>query len=945
MNFKNLFNTCCLIILCFFFKPALAQNVIVTGKITSSHGGTPLRGISVLVKGTSSNTVTDNNGFFRLSAPSSATTLVISNIDYISKEVAIAGAPLSISLEPSSTWPTRAASASFGYGLQPKNEVSAATSTLTTENFNQGAVFNPVDQLAGKIAGLTITEPGGDPNQTAEVHLRGQSVLMGSLSPLFVVDGVILDDATQFQSIPPDDIDSYEVLKDVSATAIYGVRGANGVIIVTTKKGVTRRPAISYSGLAGAGVQSKYYDLLTPGEYRAAIGSSNLSSYDKGANTDWQKAVGRTAYQQRHYVSVSQGTGTFNYLASADYQNQQGVILNSGKEQLGLHLNAELKALADKLDVKAGVQNVTTTRKFTDYGIFSFIPNSPPTFPVKNPDGSYFTYIDFNEANPVEHLNGEVLGDKEYLTLINASADYSIIKDLKIGILGSMDRNKVDASGFIPTFPLEGNVSQTANGNQNTHSYRGNIHIEYHKNFGKSVLDILGGYEYYDYSNNIFFTNGSSINAYKAEDKLESFFARAAYSYDERFYVTATMRKESQFVLAENDKPNGYFPAFSLAYRFKKDLLANVDWISDMKLRGGYGITGNTFKQFGGPFIQSGEKHGRDIGLDFSLFNGRLSGDLNYFNDVTKNLLFDYPVPTPPFVSPTMLANGGSLTNKGLELSLSGKIISGHKLNWTANGQITFLSTRVSDLSSQFNLNGQTYKLAPSQVPAGYAQGRGLSSSPIEFLKPGYSPYVFYLPHFTGVDANGNQMFDGQTIAQNPNPAGHYIDPAPKFNYGISNSFDYGNWNLNFALRGVYGQKVFNNTLLDIETITRLPGNNVTKEALTNGIKDAPVASDKWLEGASFLRMDNITLAYSFRNISFASMLRVFVSGNNLFVITGYKGLDPEVRTENASGGNILLGGNLNGSNNQAYMDANYAGQAYYPRIRTFSLGVNVTLK
>jgi iron complex outermembrane receptor protein len=202
------------------------------------------------------------------------------------------------------------------------------------------------------------------------------------------------------------------------------------------------------------------------------------------------------------------------------------------------------------------------------------------------------------------------------------------------------------------------------------------------------------------------------------------------------------------------------------------------------------------------------------------------------------------------------------------------------------------------------------------------------------------------LPHYTGVDAQGNQTFDGKTIAQDPNPVGHYIDPSPKFNYGITNSFDYGNWNLNFALRGIYGQKIFNNTLLDVETVTRLPGNNVTKEALTNGIKDAPVASDKWLENASFLRMDNATLGYSFKNVSFASALRVFISSNNLFVITKYRGLDPEVKTENGnSNGSILFGTNTNGLKNQAYIDANYGGQAYYPRVRSFTLGINVSLK
>ncbi|HVV55818.1 MAG TPA: TonB-dependent receptor, partial [Mucilaginibacter sp.] len=424
---------------------------------------------------------------------------------------------------------------------------------------------------------------------------------------------------------------------------------------------------------------------------------------------------------------------------------------------------------------------------------------------------------------------------------------------------------------------------------------------------------------------------------------LTSFFARAAYNFDDIFYATASLRRDGSSTL-EPDQ-HSYFPAISLAYSFK-NILASAGWISDMKLKAGYGVTGNNTDQYGNPVLQWEQVRGRNIGLDFSLFSGRLSGDMEYFNDQTRDLLLLGVLPSPPFVPGTALTNGGSLTNKGFELSLSAWIISGQKLSWTAYGQITFINTKVTDLSSRYTYNGQTYNLNTSQLPDGYAEGRGLSLNPIMFIKTGYSPYVFYLPHFTGVDAQGNQTFDGKTIQQNPNPQGYYIDAAPKFNYGITNSFDYGNWNLNVALRGVYGQKVFDNTLLNVETITRLPYNNVTKEALTNGIKDAPVASDKWLENASYLRLDNIQLSYSFKNVSFASVLRVFVAANNLFVITAYKGLDPEVKTSNSpANNNFFFGRNITGSQNQPYIDNNYNGQAYYPMARTFSLGVNVSLK
>ena len=997
MYLKNLLKVSCFILLCFFAIPALAQNKTVTGKVTDSKDGSPITGASVVAKGSTNGAITDVNGKFTLTAPASASTLVVTYIGYTTKEVSISGSTVNVSLEQSNNALNEVLVVSVGYGSQRKKDVTGAVENLSAKNFNQGAIINPVDQLSGKVAGLTITQPGGDPNQHASVRLRGQSSLSGGLSPLFVVDGIALDDPNQFQNIPPDDIASYDVLKDASAAAIYGSRAANGVIIVTTKKGAAGKTTVTYDGIAGESMQSKYYDLLTGDQLRAYYSgnTSALGSIDKGANTDWQKAITRTAYQHRHSISMSGGSNTFNYIASVNYQNQQGIVITSDKQQIGLRFAAEQKALNDKLDIKVGIQNVSTERTFIDYANFSYMYNAPATYPIKNADGSYNEFSDFNLENPVEHINQQILGAKENLTLMNGSIDYAITNDLKIGGLGSISRNNVASQGFYPTFADQGNKNQAGQSNENTVSYKANIHINYDKTFGKHKISLLGGYEYNDFQYDNFTAFGqqylvpaelynnlgsgnaiyNNIGSYKQDYQLISFLARGNYNYDDRFYLTATIRRDGSSKFGSSYQ-NGYFPSFDVAYRFKKDLLANVDWISDIKLRAGYGVTGNSdaigvyntietvgpgnkfyngatgqylasysVNQNANPLLKWEERHGKNIGLDFELLGGRLSGNMNYFNDKTTNLLYNYTVQTPPFIVNTLLANVGTMVNKGFELSLNGQIVKGSKFNWNASGQISFVKTTIESLSGVYSYAGQTYQLTASQIPVGYSRGRGLSSNPITFLKPGYSPYEFYLPHYTGVDAGGNQTFDGQTIAQNATPAGHYIDPAPKFNYGISNSFDYGNWSLNFALRGVYGQKIFNNTLLDVETVTRLPGNNVTKEALTNGIKDAPVASDKWLESASFLRMDNATLAYSFKGISFASSFRVFLSANNLFVITKYRGLDPEVKTENAAGGNILFGSNVAGTANQAYIDANYGGEAYYPRVRTITVGANISLK
>jgi iron complex outermembrane receptor protein len=1012
MHLKNLLKVSCFILACLFSMSAMAQNVAVTGKVTDAKDGSPIPGVSVVAKGTTVGTVTDANGNFKLSVPKSVTTLTVSFIGYTTKSVALTGSPLAISLEASSTALNEVTVVSIGYGTVRKKDLTGAVENLSSKNFNQGAIINPVDQLAGKVAGLVITQPGGDPNQVASVRLRGQSSITGGVNPLFVVDGIILDDPNQFQNIPPDDIASYDVLKDASAAAIYGARGANGVIIVTTKRGQSGKSVITYDGLVGSSTQSKYYDLLTPSEYRSTLASlypAAAATLDKGGNTDWQRALTRTAYQQRHSVSISGGTSTSNYMASANYSNAEGIILGSSKEQLGLRFAGETKAIDNRLDIKLNIDNVSTSRRLIDYSNFSYLYNSPPTFPIRNADGSFYAYTDFNEANPVEHLDESYYRNYEYLTLINAALDFNITDELKVGGSAAISRNNVQEHGFIPVFPLEGNVNQAAQGQINTNSYKTNLHINYDKTFGKSTLNLYGGYEYNDYLSDWFVAKGqqyitpdlldnnlgsgntafNQIASYKDDYLLISFFARAAYNYDNRFYVTATIRRDGSSKTG-NKYGWGNFPSFDLAYRFKKDLLANVDWLDDLKIRVGYGVTGNidaidpyTALELVGPVgtyynaatgyynaaystiqqensnLKWEQRKGRNIGLDFSLFNGRVTGNMNYFNDKTENLLSYYTIPEPPAVYNTVLANVGSLTNKGFELALTGQIIKGDGLNWNANGQISFIKTTIDNLSGSYQIGSNTYPLNASQIPEGYAQGRGLSSNPITFLKPGYSPYVFFLPHYTGVNAAGHQTFDGVSVdpsdpGGNASPPGHYIDPAPKFTYGLTNNFDYKNWTLSFALRGVYGQKVFNNTLLDVATVTRLPGNNVTREALTNGIKDAPVASDLWLESASFLRMDNASLGYSFKNISFASNLRVYIAANNLFVITKYKGLDPEVKTENpkissnyatVNPQGLLFGNNVSGAGNLAYIDANYGGRAYYPRVRTFTVGLNVTLK
>ncbi|HVX28025.1 MAG TPA: SusC/RagA family TonB-linked outer membrane protein [Parafilimonas sp.] len=975
-------------ILLFLAIASQAQTKTITGKILDEKGN-PIVGASIVVKGGKSGTTTDATGHFSLVAPAATTAVTISYIGYASQDLDVTtqSSDVSISLQPTNS--NLSDIVVVGYGTAHKKDLTGAVAVVTAKNFNQGNVTNPVQQIQGKVAGLVITTPGGDPNQPPLIRLRGQTSLTGGQNPLIVVDGIALDDPNQLNNIPPSDIQTYNVLKDASATAVYGARGANGVIEITTKKGVSGQARVDYNGYVGVDVNAKKYDMLSAGQWKSALQSLGIDpgSLDKGANTDWQDAITRTAFSHNHTLAVSGGSKGFTFRASGSYLNQQGIVLSSGKEEFGLRFNATEKALNDKLNIQIGVTTTQTNRNLINYNDLTKIFNTPPTYPVYNDDGSYFYFSDFEQYNAVAHLNQEVNYAKEYLTLMYGTVDYQFFHGLTAGVTGSINNFNGQDHYFVPAFPVEATINQATDDNYNTDSRHGNIHINYLNQFGKHNIGFTGVYEYNYYTDNGMNIHGqnflvpqnqdnnfssaidasqTSANTGKDEYKLISFLGRVTYNYNEKYYITASYRRDGSSKFGVNNRW-GDFPSFDVAWRITQEkFMQGVSWLSELKLRAGYGVTGNsdaitpyaTLLLYGpigrfydpansvypqayapiqnaNPDLKWEERHGKNIGLDYGILNSRINGSVDYFDDKTVNLLFDYTVPVPPFFINSILANVGTLTNKGVEFSINADIVRGRKFTWNAGGQITFLKTRIESLSGTY----AGYPIKTDQIGSGTAVGRGLSSYPITYLTPGYAPYVFYLPHFEGVDANGNQLFDSAGVKaltqdQNPNPTKYYIDPSPKFNYGINNTFTYGNWTLNFFMRGVVGQKIFNNTRLDFDNINRLPGNNVTKEALTNGIKDAAAVSDLWLEKASFLRMDNASLSYTFQHVKGIESLRAYVAANNVFVITPYKGLDPEIQTQDT---------NIGGTTNQAYIDVSYYGNAFYPKTRSFTLGVSVS--
>ncbi len=965
---------------------SFAQAQTVTGTVMDNKGAN-LPGISVVIKGTSTGTVTAEDGTFTLNNVKAGAKLVFSGAGFASQEVsATPGTAMNIVLE--TTVANLNEVVVIGYGTARKKDLTGAVANVNSKDFNQGPVNNPVQQIAGKVSGVVITQPSGDPNQNISIRLRGQTSLTGNQAPLIVVDGVQLPDPNQISSISPADIVSYDVLKDASATAVYGARGANGVILIATKRGSAGRTQVDYTGMVGFDKNAKKYDLLNAKDFVAAGGTTD--NFAGGAtlrngNTDWVDAITRTAPTTSHNIGISGGAGGFNYHGSLSYLNNQGIVINSGKEMYGLNLNAQQKALNNKLTINLGVNANRANRKWTDFSVFYYALQMAPIAPVHDSTGNYYAFRnDFDIYNPVPRQEMQLNRSIDQTNLWNGSIDYEIVDGLKLGVAGSMSYFNRQSDFYQPALPGYGNIN---NGNkyvENNDSKRGELHAYYVKTFNdKHNVNATAVYEYnyfttnngraagenylYDPNENNNLGGGNparnSVSSFKDAYKLISFMGRVMYNYDTRYYLTASLRRDGSSKFGTNHQW-GYFPSVAVAWRLtQEEFLKNTGWLNELKISAGWGRTGNsdaispyqTLLLLGGsgtfynPATPSFNyrtayspsqnansdlkwetRQGMNFQVDFSIFN-RITGNINVFNDKTKDLLYNYTVPTPPFFVSNIWANVGDLTNKGVEVQLNADIIKGKDVSWNLGGQISFVKTRVESLHGTYN----GYDLNTDHIAAGYAQGRGLSNNPITYLQVGYSPYVFYLPHYVGLDSEGKQLFDDGkdgTVGKGDlnDDMKKYIDPAPKFTYGINNLVTYKKWALNFFLRGVSGNKYFNNTRMLIDNVQNLKNGNTTKTGLESGDKDDKVASDRWLVNASFIRLDNATLSYTVGKISdHFDNLRFFITGNNLFVITKYTGLDPEIQ--------------VTGTNN-AYIDMYNADNAYY-KSRSFSVGVNLSIK
>ncbi|WP_242693146.1 SusC/RagA family TonB-linked outer membrane protein [Sabulibacter ruber] len=992
---------------------AYAQQRNVTGTVTG-EGASPLIGVTVLLKGTSTATATDVNGGFSIPVTGNNAVLVVSYIGYVTQEVPV-GSQTTVNVNLVSDAKALEEVVVVGYGTQNKRDLTGSVAALDEKDFNAGPVTSPLQQITGRAAGVTINQVGSEPGQNPNIRIRGITSLVGGNDPLVVVDG-IQGDLGLLNQIPPAEISSIEILKDASATAIYGSRGAAGVVLVTTKKGRAGETTLEYSGVGSIDIISKEYDMLNADEYRAAAQARGITFNDYGGNTNWFDEITRRGYTQTHNLAVAGGGENFTYRTSLTGILQQGIIKKSNYDNYIARFQGSQKALKDKLSLDFNLNASVRKNEYNNGGRIGEAINRRPTDPIYTDEplykdtGPYF--IDpqsFGYLNPVARTNEIVDGDRANNLFGSLRAEYRIIGGLSGGVFGSWRRTTREYEGYTSARTTVegarnlGEVPANLTGEEreaflnnlpdgiavrnsnNSDEKLFNAFMNYKTVVGDHSIDFIGVYEYQkqiydgysatargflvDTENNLqalqsadpnLFQQGN-INSYKNDRTLASFLARANYSFKDRYLFSGSFRRDGSSVFGANNRWANFF-AVSGAWRISDEaFMSNITFINDLKLRVGYGETGNqqgltplnsvllansagtaffggtlipnfSITQNANPDLRWEVKKMYNAGLDFGLFNGgRLSGSLDFYYGKTSDLLFDYDVPTPPYPFETIKANIGEILNKGAELGLSYSLIDRENLSVNLAGNLTTNKTEVIDLGGNFNgINLETNYVVWG---AGGTTGVGSSNNGVSYLIMNQPLGAYYLYRHAGIDESGNQIIDDLngdgviTPGNGPGPDRYLAGQAlPKFTWAFTPSARYKNFDLNLVFRGAHGHKIFNARKATLSTLSILGQNNLLRSAVDLGLDNLTYATDLWLEDGDYARLENLTLGYNFNTARFGGAirnLRLSFTANNLFVITDYTGIDPEVSTTGGSGSGLDTG--------------------IYPRTRRFALGINAT--
>lgn len=977
---------------------ANAQDRQVTGKVTDAADGTGLPGVSVQVKGTGKGVATGTDGSYKLTVGSGAT-LVFSYVGYLNQEVPV-GSKSVIDVKLGNDTKALEEVVVVGYGTQKKKEVSGTVTSVSSKDFNAGVISNPLQGIQGKVAGLTINQTGSDPNSAPSVRLRGVGSLAAGSDPLYVVDGV---PGVPIQNINPNDIESMDVLRDASSAAIYGARAANGVIMITTKRGKGGKTTVDYNGYYGIDNVAKAPDYMNAAEYKAATTKFNYPFDNRNADTDWFKAITRTAATQSHNVAFSGGTENFSYRASLNYLNQQGVVLKSGTERLSARINVDQTAMNGKLKVATSLSAISGRNDYTQYGTFTYAITNLPTDPIYTTDPAFQTpgsllagtgYFErlgaFSIFNPVAELNETTNYAKTFEYLANVRASYKLTDDLTFTANGSLNGNQANGFYYQSRIPKNGRANNGlasrslgpigGTGSGPSDSRLLELTLNYAKTFGNTSVTGLAGYSYQDFNyegfgarNNNFISDAiqydnlsagaglalgqrasDAVYSFHGNSKLISFFGRATAAISNKYFATVNLRRDGSTKFGANNKW-GFFPSGSLGWTLsEEDFLKGNATVNNLKLRANYGQTGNsegigaytTLALLGqtSKFYDNGnwlpaygpiQNPNPDLkwevmtsygaGIDFALLNYRITGSLDYYVKNTSDLLYNVsaPLEIKPIV-PNILANVASMRNQGLELSLNGLIVDGKDLKYDATLALSTLSNEVTGLSKGiFAASNEIYLFSNLGTAT-----RGTSQVPFSVIRPGYPVGAFWSANVLKIDDQGKYVFedvnkDGK-ITENDADRVYGGSPLPKLTVSLGNNVSYKNWSLSVFFNGQFGNKIMNaERMLYARQVGRLDlQENTLREAATSVVKDDRTgAYNYWIEDGSFIRLANARVAYRLPSVGVLKNGQVYVSGQNLFVITKFKGVDPEMNTGFATAGVYT--------------------KEQFPRTRGFQVGVN----
>ncbi|MEO6176307.1 MAG: TonB-dependent receptor [Flavobacterium circumlabens] len=996
-----------LLLLAFLFGFSIntwAQKTEVSGVILDDKG-IPLPAVNVLEKGTTNTVTTDFDGKFKISASNKNATLILSYIGFDDQTLKLDGTKTnySIKLQPNTTNLEQVVV--VGYGKGSRKNLTTSVTSIKGEELNRGAISDVGQLLQGKVSGLNISS-SGDPTKTASVVLRGASTLNSSQGPFYVIDGI---PGVDISVISPDDIASIDVLKDAAATAIYGNRGANGVIMVTTKKGSKGKTQIAYNGYVGWEEVSNNLDMMNADQLRAFTTKNNLNftpENDKGAKTNWQKEILRSgrAASSSHNLSMSGGGDHGNYTASITSLNKEGVMLKSDFSRIIARLSVEQFAFDDKVKFGLNVTNSSTKyqnvpqRNTVLLQAASYLPVSP----VRNADGSFFENFTspgyFNPVALIEHGTDETKTDN---LVGNLTAEVKLPFGFTYNLNVAHQRLTASHGEFYDSYYSQYNsanfynnpdppltktlVNFGINGSalRNSYETRNNIiesFLTWDKTLGEHKIKAVAGYSWQENTlgdgfqatttnfpvnnvgyNNLALSNYTSVNGYvvnfgdsKAYQKtrLIGEFLRVNYNYKDKYLLQGTIRRDGGSMFGVNNRW-GYFPSVGGAWRVDKEsFMQNQKIFSDLKFRGSYGVTGNSsgFNAYTAQFISgslgtfyyNGQQIGAygpnqaanpdlkwektataNIGVDFSILNGKITGSVDVYDKKTTDMIFNYSV--NPVLVPvgTIVANGGAMSNKGIELSLGAAIIKSADFSWSTNLNLASNKNKIVKLTNPFFIGGDSIRRVQPD-------GGGQTGSTLQIFKEGRPLGQFFTLKYAGKNENGVSQYYDKNGNLTTTPLNgvdyHYVGSAqPQLLLGWGNNFQYKKFDLSIFFRGVFGNKIFNATRADLFR----PSTAMTTNILVDAGNESPndlnsyKYSSRFIEDGSYLRLDNITLGYNFGKVGrYISSVRIYQTINNLFVITKYSGIDPEVEQ----------GGTAPG------VDSNN----FYPKTRTYMFGLNV---